>query len=181
MRQSEAMDTDDTDDLQAFALPDPGAHPADIAARLMRDPHHVHLLDNEVSFGWLMRCDAKDKGGKRELGSVHAVKTMFQGGFKDLGLQLLAGMLGELPQFLVVLDLAWWRQATPLQREALVWHELCHVRQAVDKFGAPKFDRDGLPVFGLVEHDITAFESEVQRFGAWTADIAGFLEAARGA
>lgn len=172
------MDTDDNDDLQAFAVPDHDGHPADIAARLMRDPHHVHLMDNEVGIGWLMRCDAKDKGGKRELGSVHAVKTMFQGGFKDLGLQLLAGMLGGLPEFLVVLDREWWAQASPVQREALVWHELCHVRQSLDKFGAPKFDRDGLPVFGIVEHDITAFNSEVARYGAWTSDIDGFLTAA---
>lgn len=173
-----AMDQDDLDELQAFALPDPGAHPADIAARLFNAAEHVALRDNDVSFGWLMRCDAKDKGGKRELGSVHAVKTMFQGGFKDLGLQLLANLLGDLPQFLVVLDREWWLQAGPLQREALIWHELCHVRQAVDKFGAPKFDRDGLPVFGIVEHDITSFESEVRRYGAWTPDIAGFLTAA---
>lgn len=172
---------DDTDNLQAFKPPDNNSHPADIAARLMRDPVHQHLADNEVQFGWLMRCEAKDKGGKRELGSVHAVKTMFQGGFKDLGLQLLADMLGGLPEFLVVLDAEWWAQATPTQRDALVWHELCHCRQSLDKFGAPKFDRDGLPVFGLVEHDITAFNSEVTRYGAWTADIDGFLTAARAA
>lgn len=175
------MDTDDLEDLQAFTLPDPGAHPADIAARLVQDPVHQHLRDNDVSFGWLMRLDAKDKGGKRELGSVHAVKTMFQGGFKGLGLQLLAVLLGSLPQFVVVLDREWWQQASPMEREALVWHELSHVRQSLDKFGAPKFDRDGLPVFGLMEHDITAFESEVKRFGAWSPDIDSFLTAARGA
>jgi hypothetical protein len=174
------MENDD-DDFQAFELPPRDAHPADIAARLMLDPVHRHLSDNEVQFGWLMRGQPKDKGGKRELGSVHAVKTMFQGGFKDLGLQLLAVILGGLPEFVVVLDAEWWRQASPVQREALVWHELCHVRQSLDKFGAPRFDRDGLPVFGIVEHDIAAFESEVVRYGAWTPDIAAFLNAARSA
>lgn len=174
--------TDDTDDLQAFRLPDHDAHPADIAARLMRDPVHLHLAENDVEFGWLLRADTKDKGGgKVELGSVHVVKSMFQGAFKDLGLQLLADMLGTLPQFLVVLDAQWWAQAAQQDREALVWHELCHVRQSLDKFGAPRFDRDGLPVFGLVPHDVEAFESEVVRYGAWKSDIGSFLNAARGA
>lgn len=147
------------DDIGAFRTPDPDEHPGTIGARLVLDPVHRHLSDNDVVFGWLLRCAPKDKGGKRELGSVHTVKTMFQGGFKDLGLQLLEGMLGFMPDYLVVVDAEWWAQANDIEREALIFHELCHVRQALDRFGAPKFDRDGLPVFTVVEHDVTAFNS----------------------
>lgn len=169
------------DNQNPYCLPDSDHDPAAIAARLMRDPEHQHLADNEVSIGWLMRCTPKDKGGKRELGSVHAVKSMFQGGFKDLGLMLLEHLLGDLPEFLIVLDLEFWRDATGEQREALVWHELAHVKQLLDKFGAPRFDRDGLPVFGIIEHDVAAFRSEVARYGLWTDDLRAFVAVARGA
>lgn len=170
------MDTDD--DLQAYSLPPRDTHPADIAVRLMHEPEHRPLFDAEVQFGWLMRTSPKDKGGKRELGSVHVVKTMFQGGFKDLGLQLLESMLGYLPEFLVVLDAEFWAAASRRDREAVIWHELCHVKHRVDKFGAPKFDRDGLPVFGIVEHDVTAFNSEVARYGTWSPDLREFFAVA---
>jgi hypothetical protein len=173
---------DDIDPFEAFRLPGQDVtHPATIAHRLMKHQVHQHLGDNEVRFGWLMRLDQKDKGGKMELGSVHAVKNMAQGAFKDLFMQLLAGMLGDLPEFVIVLDAGWWQQASDMQREALIWHELAHVRQALDKYGAPRFDKDGLPVWALVEHDITAFNSEVERYGAWTPDIAGFIKAATAA
>lgn len=172
---------DNDDDLQPFSLPPGDAHPADIAARLMRLPELLHLHENEVPFGWLMRNDTKHKGNKIELGSVHEVATMFQGGFKDLGLQLLLGMLGDLPKFLVVLDAQFWEQASARDREALVFHELMHVQQAIDRYGAPKFDRDGLPVFKVVGHDIEAFNAEVVRYGAWRGDIGAFIAAARDA
>lgn len=173
-------DPDDLDDLQAFVPPDTDAHPADIAARLVNAPPLQHLRDNDIAFGWLMRVEPKHKGNKVELGSVHDVDTMFQGGFKDLGLQLLAGMLGDLPQFLVVLNREWWAEATPRDREALVWHELKHVQQAIDRWGAPKFDREGRPVFKVVGHDIEAFNDEVERYGAWRPDIERFARAVRG-
>lgn len=169
---------DDLAELQAFALPAGPHHPADIAARLMLDPEHQHLSDNEISIGYLMRIGEKQKGGKRELGSVNDTKTMFQGAFKDLGSQLLAGMLGRFPQFLMVLDLEWWNEATARDRDALVWHELCHLKHAVDRYGAPRFDLDGFPVYKIHEHDVTAFKSEVERFGAWSPDLREFLAVA---
>lgn len=171
----------DTDDLTPFSLPtEAPEHPADIAARVMRYPELVHLLENDVQFGWLMRNETKHKGNKIELGSVNDVGMMFQGGFKDLALQLLESLLGSLPQFLVVLDAGFWSEAGPLEREALVFHELRHVQQGIDKWGALKFDRDGLPVFKIVGHDIEAFNAEVARYGAWRADIASFINVARG-
>lgn len=167
------------DELPAYSLPGPDAHPADIAERIKQYPEHLHLAENEVRIGYLMRNQPKEKGNKVELGSVHTIKTMFQGGFKDLGLQLLAGMLGDTPDYLVVLNARWWEQATPLQREALLSHELSHIQQALDSYGAPKFDRDGLPVFKVVEHDIAAFRSEVARYGLWSDELRDFMTVAR--
>lgn len=173
------MNDDIDDDQPAFELPGNSGHPATIAERVMQLPEHAALKEHEVSFGWLVRGTPKEKGGKVELGSVHAVKSMFQGQFKDLGLQLLERMLGYLPEYLVIVDGAWWAQASDDERCALIFHELCHVRHAVDQYGAERFDRDGKPVFRIVEHDVAAFNAEVVRYGAWTPDIAEFLAAGR--
>lgn len=169
----------DEDDLPPFSLPPDDV--AIIAARVLAMPEHEHLTANEVPIGYLMRNDPKHKGNKVELGSVHEVKSMFQGGFKELGLQLLAGLLGELPAYLVVLNAPWWDAASAMEKEALVFHELAHIQQAIDRYGAPKFDRDGLPVFKCVEHDIGEFNSVVARYGHWTPDISNFINAARSA
>lgn len=174
--------TDDDDDLgPAYSLPPDDAHPGDIAERVMLMPEHRHLTENEISFGWLMRNEPKVKGNRVELGSVHETQHMGQGAFKDLFEQLLLGMLGHLPDFVVVINAQWWEQAGPMEREALVFHELCHVRQKVDKYGSPRFDKDGLPVYGCQGHDIEEFHAVVARYGSWKGDIADFLHAARGA
>lgn len=168
------------DDLPPpYTLPDAASpHPADIATRLMLHPVHKHLAENDITFGWLMRTEPKVKAGRVTLGSVHDVGTMCQGGFKDLFLMMLERLLGTVPKYVVVLDDEFWRGASPMEREALVWHELAHCRHAIDKYGAERYDRDGLPVYELVSHDIEAFKSEVEQFGAWKSDIADFLRSA---
>lgn len=170
------MTDDDTQD--PYTLPDNASHPATIAARVMQHPEHQHLADNDITIGWLMRTTPKVKAGKTVLGSIHDTKTMAQGGFKDLFTMMLERLLGTVPQYVVVLDAEFWGSASVTQREALVWHELAHCRHATDQYDAPKYDRDGNPVYALVSHDIEAFRSEVERFGAWTPDIADFMRAA---
>lgn len=172
----------ETDDFEpAFELPTGrGGHPADIAARLLQLPEHFPLHEHEVRFGWLMRTSPKEKGGKTELGSVHDVKTMFQGGFKDLGLQLVETMLGYLPDYLVVINAPWWSQASDLKREILVFQMLLKCRQATDQYGAPKFDRDGNPVWKLYSPDVEEFTATVARYGAHSDEISSFVKAADG-
>lgn len=172
----------DDDDLgPAYSLPPDDSHPGDIAARVMTYPEQKHLVENDITFGWLMRIEPKFKGNRTELGSVHETAHMAQGAFKDLFEQLLVGMLGHLPKFVVVINAPWWEQANAHEREALVFHELMHVRQKMDKYGGLKFDKDGRPVYGCQGHDIEEFRAVVQRYGAWKGDIADFLQAARDA
>lgn len=170
----------DLDDFAPYVLPDasdPAAHPGAIAARLLELEEHAHILENDLRLEFLMACDGVFKGGKTVIGTTHLPTV--QGRLKSLFEMLLAQFFGAMPDFLITLDLPWWEQATPTEREALVYHELKHIQQETDKFGEPKFDRDGNPTFGLVEHDITAFHDEVRRYGAWTTDIEDFLAAAR--
>lgn len=83
--------TEDDDDLgPAYSLPPDDAHPGDIAQRVMTYAEHRHLVENEISFGWLMRNEPKVKGNRVELGSVHETQHMGQGAFKDLFEHLFA-------------------------------------------------------------------------------------------
>lgn len=167
-----------TEDLPpAYRLPvDDETHPALIYHRLIELDEHKHFADEELRVEFLMKCAPLVKAGKQVLGTMH-IPTV-QGRLKDLFEMLLAQFFGQMPEFLVTIDLEWWEAATPREREALVYHELSHVKQERDKYGEPAFDREGNPKFGLVGHDIEAFNAEVARYGAWHDGIATFLEAA---
>lgn len=170
---------DDNEDFAPYVLPDPDKpdqHPGAIAARLIEFEEHAHIKENDLRLEFLMACDGVFKGGKTVIGTTHLPTV--QGRLKSLFEMLLAQFFGAMPDFLITLDLPWWEQATPTEREALIWHELCHIKQETDKFGDPKFDREGNPTFGLIEHDVTAFNSEVARYGAWSLDLEAFLLAA---
>jgi hypothetical protein len=101
-----------------------------------------------------------------------------QGEFKDLFCQLLAHWFGRMPQFLIILDQEFWLEADDMTRRALLEHEMCHVRQSLDKNGDPAFDQDGNPKWGIVAHDLEEFNYIVRKYGSWKGDIAAFLEAA---
>jgi hypothetical protein len=54
----------------------------------------------------------------------------------------------------------------PVGRERLIFHELKHVRQAVDKDGALRFSaEDGRPVLALQPHDAEFFHDELEYYG----------------
>ena len=167
------------DTAPPYRLPDPGNHPAVIAERVMRMPEHRHLVDNEIEIDWLMRTGEKIKGGRQVLGSVH--EPTCQGEFRDLFQWMLESLLGRLPRFLVILDEAYWLQASPRAREILVFHELAHIQHKLDRYGAPRFDKDGLPVYGINGHDVEEFTSVVARYGAYNDDVSRFVDAARSA
>lgn len=161
-------------DFQPYGLPDADNHPATIVARLIEDEEHKHIKECEIKIDYLMARSAKRKGGKQIIGAVHLPTV--QGRLKDLFEQLLSGFFGEMPQFLMIIDEAWWNEADETSREALVWHELSHIKQETDAFGDLRFDQDGNPKFGLVEHDVSAFHSEVARYGAWEPELQRFVQ-----
>ncbi|WP_459615309.1 putative metallopeptidase, partial [Enterobacter hormaechei] len=58
-------------------------------------------------------------------------------------------------------------QCSDLEFCALVEHELYHIAQATDDFGAPKFNKEtGQPVLTLRGHDVEEFTGVVRRYGA---------------
>jgi Putative phage metallopeptidase len=146
------------------------------AAKVLDFPEHEDISNGGANIDWLFRTSEKIKAGRRILGMCYA-KPKVQGDLSPLFDDLLTRLLGRIPDFLIVLDLAYWNEASPLQREILVHHELLHAAQAKDLFGAPKFDRDGNPVWALRAHDLEEFHDVVRRYGVHSEDVEAFLHA----
>lgn len=135
------------------------------------------MLDSEIRVAFLMRHGDWGKHGRMTLG-VCCIPSV-QGELKPLFAQLLEDTLGYFPDFLILLNADWWEEASPLQREILVFHEAMHAAQARDKYGAPRFHREtGAPIPTIRGHDVEEFTPVVRRYGAWKSDLAEFLAAA---
>jgi len=163
------------DDAGAFGRPNMAVL-GPIVDKVLRMPEHRHLVENEARIEWLMRNEPKVKAGRYVAGTAYKPKV--NGELSGMFDWLLGAYFGEFPDFLIVLDREYWLQATALQREILVFHELSHCIQAEDQYGAPKFDRDGNPVFAILGHDIEEFNSVVSRYGKHSDDVRSFIEAA---
>lgn len=72
---------------------------------------------------------------------------------------------GDLPDFVVFVDLAQWTAASALEQEQLVFHELSHIVQKRSSYDVPVFDHDGRPALRLAPHDAELFYAEVTRYG----------------
>lgn len=66
--------------------------------------------------------------------------------------------------FKLVVNGNWWEKADGAQKEALVYHLLCHLWFVE---GKPR----------LVKHDFQGFVSEVREYGAWTPSLRHFQDA----
>jgi hypothetical protein len=83
--------------------------------------------------------------------------------------------------FLVYVDQAAWDRRAwldetgasgyPIQREALIFHELSHLRQLETDEGEPRFHDDGRPMLALVRHTYECFSSELLRYGPATLGL----------
>jgi hypothetical protein len=84
--------------------------------------------------------------------------------------QQIQDWFGEVPDFLLTFTtgMAEYDDATFC---AVVEHELHHCGQEVDRYGAPRFQQDGSPKFGLVGHDIEEFVGVVERYGATATQL----------
>lgn len=102
-----------------------------------------------------------------------------QGAMKPLFAWLLEGALGYEPDWLIILSEDWWEEnRDPLKREALVFHEALHCGQQRDKWGMPRFNAaTGMPVIGIMPHDVEEFHAVARRYGAWTEDLVEFKAA----
>jgi hypothetical protein len=85
---------------------------------------------------------------------------------------------GRIPKYIITLAADYCEQCNDLEFCALVEHELYHIAQATDDFGAPKFNKEtGQPVLKLRGHDVEEFVGVVRRYGA-SRDVQELVDAA---
>lgn len=159
------------------ALPAGISHPAQHLHKLLRLPEFEHLKAGEARIEFLMRGHEQIFAGRRVLGTCHLPRV--QGRLKDVFIWMLEEKFGELPDFLIELDMTYWLdEAGEREREILIYHELMHADQAVDKFGTPRFDQEGRPTWRIRGHDVEEFSSVVRRYGSWSDELRAFIASA---
>ena len=79
--------------------------------------------------------------------------------------RLLAEEHGESVDLIILLPEKAWPTLDDTEKEHRLYHELCHFAPALDSNGNQKQDEKDRPLWRLKRHPITAFRSEVRRYG----------------
>lgn len=142
----------------------------------IHNPDHIHLLDADVAFMWA--SGAFEKKGRYVLGQCEQVMLRAGGWQKARMEQQMHEWFGRIPKFIITLAADYCEQCSDLEFCALVEHELYHIAQATDDYGAPKFNKEtGMPVLTLRGHDVEEFVGVVRRYGA-SKDVQEMVDAA---
>lgn len=142
----------------------------------IHNPDHIHLLDADVAFMWA--SGAFEKKGCYVLGQCEQVMLRAGGWQKARMEQQMHEWFGRIPKFIITLAADYCVQCNDVEFCALVEHELYHIAQATDDYGAPKFNKEtGMPVLKLRGHDVEEFVGVVRRYGA-SKDVQEMVDAA---
>lgn len=142
----------------------------------LHNPDHGHLMEADIAFIWA--ASAFTKKGRTVLGQAEEVMMRAGGWQKARMEQQLYEWFGHKPDFIITLAADFCSQCTDLEFCALVEHELYHIAQDTDEYGAPKFYRDsGLPKLCMRGHDVEEFVGVVRRYGA-SSDVQDIIDAA---
>lgn len=135
------------------------------------------MMDAGITVAFMLRFGEWGRQGRQILGTCYCGPSA-QGDLRPLFEQLLEDTLGYYPHFLIILAGEWWADASPTEREILVFHEALHAGHAKDKHGAPRFNRTtGEPIPCIRPHDVEEFTAVVERYGPWKSDVAEFAAA----
>lgn len=141
----------------------------------LHNPDHSHLADADIAFLWA--ATAFTKQGRTVLGQAEEVMMRAGGWQKARMEQQLYEWFGRKPDFIITLAGDYCAECSDLEFCALVEHELYHIAQKVDEFGAPEFTREGQPKLTLRGHDVEEFVGVVRRYGA-SAEVQQIIDAA---
>lgn len=167
---------DDDDYIPEFEDPPADADPRAYADRLIALPEFEHLRDGEARLVFVMRTFPLIRNGKQELGSCHLPTV--QGKLKDVFNWMLRTRFGFMPDFVIVLCQRYWSEASDLDRQILVHHEMLHCGQKVDAYGSPKFTMEGKPEWCIRAHCVEEFQEIVERYGAHDEALRAMVDAA---
>jgi len=130
---------------------------------------HAHLQEAVVRFLWA-GCPNKTQD-KQILGTAQLGRPTGKPWPRGRQEQQLREWFGCVPDFLITLDAQFCHRCSDVSLCALVEHELYHCAHAEDKFGEPRFDRDGNPIWFMRSHDVEEFVGVVERYGDWEAGL----------
>lgn len=145
----------------------------------IHNEEHAYLIDADVCVMWASSGFAKQ--GRVVLGQAEQVAFRVGGWQKARMEQQMYGWFGRVPSFIITLAADYCSQCSDTDFCALVEHELMHIAQETDQYGAPKFTQEGMPKLTLRGHDVSEFVSIVERYGVGhpDGDLARLVEAAK--
>lgn len=141
----------------------------------IHNPEHAHLIDANIGVLWASSGFAKQ--GRVVLGQAEQVMFRAGGWQKARQEQQIRDWFGEVPDYLITLAADYCAECTDAEFCALVEHELYHIAQATDQYGAPKFTQEGLPKLQMRSHDVEEFVGVVRRYGP-SHDVQQLIDAA---
>ena len=136
---------------------------------------HAHLIDADIRVMWASA--AFSKKGRTVVGQAEEVAFRAGGWQKARMEQQMMDWFGDVPSYIITLAADYCAQCSDADFCALVEHELYHIAQATDKYGAPKFTQEGLPKLEMHGHDVEEFVGVVRRYGA-SPDVQELVDAA---
>lgn len=139
---------------------------------------HAHLRTARLGFLWTTVGNARQMNtvvGQCEIPGAQGGKWL-----KERVFFQLMQWFGWIPDFLITLHAPYAAEVSDAHFCSIVDHELCHAGQAKDIYGAPKYNKDGFPVFAIRGHDVEEFVGPVRRWGMGNAagQTAQLVEAA---
>jgi len=155
--------------LQAEILADTGS---------IHNEDHAHLIDADIRVMWASA--AFSKKGRTVVGQAEQVAFRAGGWQKARMEQQMLDWFGDVPTYIITLAADYCAQCSDADFCALVEHELYHIAQAKDQYGAPKFTQEGLPKLEMRGHDVEEFVGVVRRYGA-SPDVQELVDAANNA
>ena len=141
----------------------------------IHNEEHAHLIDADVRVMWASA--AFTKKGRTVVGQAEQVAFRAGGWQKVRMEQQMRDWFGDVPAYIITLAADYCAQCSDADFCALVEHELYHIAQAKDQYGAPKFTQEGLPKLEIRGHDVEEFVGVVRRYGA-SPDVQELVDAA---
>lgn len=133
----------------------------------LHNPDHEHLIENLDGVGFLWAASGYESRGRRVAGQAEELVFRCNRWQKIRQEQQFMEWFGlQIPEFIITLDAAYCRECSDAEFCALVEHELYHIGQKLNNYGAPVFDKyTGRPKLTIRGHDVEEFVGVVRRYG----------------
>ena len=133
----------------------------------LHNPDHKHLIGAEFRVLWAAGGFASK--GRTVVGTAEQVAFRCNAWQRMRQEQQMQEWFGRVPDYLITLAADYASQCSDADFCALVEHELYHVAQVRDGYGAPVFTKEGNPKLMIRGHDVEEFVGVVRRYGVGSA------------